>query len=144
MSVYIYTGSLQDPGSGNGVEVFSNQPGVQLYTGNFLDGSYTGRDCEPLARHSGVCLETQAWPNAINIKVSSWNYTGILVTMAVVYVLDVWLRCWCFITGSTRSGDPSTRQTVHGKDSLETELEELTVELINTTNNYIEQIECGK
>ena len=61
--------SLQDPASGNGVEVYSDQPGIQLYTGNFLDGSHTGRAGEPMARHCGVCLETQAWPNAINIEV---------------------------------------------------------------------------
>ncbi|CAI8011909.1 Galactose mutarotase [Geodia barretti] len=68
--VFLLTGQLiwMDPASGNGVEVYSDQPGMQLYTGNFLDGSHTGRAGEPMARHCGVCLETQAWPNAINIE----------------------------------------------------------------------------
>jgi aldose 1-epimerase len=61
-------GVLQDPSSGNEVQVFSDQPGLQFYTGNFLDSSSTGKDGLPLAKHSGICLETQAWPNAINIK----------------------------------------------------------------------------
>lgn len=65
--------SIQDPGSGNEVQVFSDMPGIQLYTGNFLDGTCTGKDGQPITQHSGVCLETQAWPNAINIKVTM-NY----------------------------------------------------------------------
>ena len=49
--------------------VYSDQPGVQLYSGNFLDGSECGpgKDGQPLVKHGGVCLETQAWPNAVNI-----------------------------------------------------------------------------
>lgn len=46
--------------------MYTDQPGVQLYTGNFLDGSYVGKDGVPIEKHAGVCLETQAWPNAIN------------------------------------------------------------------------------
>ena len=69
--------SLQDPGSGSALEVFTDQPGMQLYTGNFLDGSYSGRDGEPIAKHCGVCLETQAWPNAINIEVSHCHNTSL-------------------------------------------------------------------
>ncbi len=46
-------------GSRNKLSVYTNQPGMQLYTGNFLDGSYVGKDGLPIARHGGVCLETQ-------------------------------------------------------------------------------------
>lgn len=51
------------------LKVYSDQSGVQLYTGNFLDGEQSGpgKDGLPLIKHGGVCLETQAWPNAINI-----------------------------------------------------------------------------
>lgn len=51
------------------MKVYSDQPGVQLYSGNFLDGSQSGpgKDGQPLIKHGGVCLETQAWPNAINM-----------------------------------------------------------------------------
>lgn len=48
------------------LKVYSDQPGLQLYTGNFLDGSYTGKDGKPIVKHGGLCLETQAWPNAVN------------------------------------------------------------------------------
>lgn len=58
--------SLSDPASGREVKVFSDQPGVQLYTGNFLDGSYVGKDGQPIVKYGGVCMETQAWPNAVN------------------------------------------------------------------------------
>ncbi len=62
--------SLEDPGTGRKLSVYTDQPGVQLYTGNFLDGSTVGKGGAPIIKHGGVCLETQAWPNAINIPVS--------------------------------------------------------------------------
>ena len=58
--------SLLEPGTGHQVRVYTDRPGVQLYTGNFLDGSLTGKGGKPIEQHGGVCLETQAWPNAIN------------------------------------------------------------------------------
>jgi aldose 1-epimerase len=48
------------------MKVFSNQPCVQLYTGNFLDGTTSGMR-GILEKHAGLCLETQAPPNAINV-----------------------------------------------------------------------------
>ena len=39
---------------------------MQLYTGHYLDTAYTGKDGKPILQDGGVCLETQAWPNAIN------------------------------------------------------------------------------
>lgn len=47
--------------------MYSDQPGVQFYTAQYLDGSYTGKDGNPIIAYGGVCLETQAYPNAINI-----------------------------------------------------------------------------
>ncbi len=55
-----------DPASGRTLEVETTQPGLQLYTGNFLDGSLTGHGGARYGRHHGVCLETQAFPNAPN------------------------------------------------------------------------------
>jgi aldose 1-epimerase len=57
---------LQDVISGRSMQVSSNQPGVQLYTGNYLDGSLSGKG-RRFTRHAAVCLETQAFPNAINV-----------------------------------------------------------------------------
>lgn len=47
------------------MEVFTNQPGVQFYTGNFLNGSEKGRGIAYQYR-SGFCLETQQFPDAPN------------------------------------------------------------------------------
>ena len=47
------------------MQVWSTQPGVQLYSGNFLDGTVTGR-WGPCGKHGGFCVETQAFPDAIN------------------------------------------------------------------------------
>ena len=40
---------------------------MQFYSGNYLDGSVRGKGGKPYAQHSGLCLETQAFPNAINV-----------------------------------------------------------------------------
>lgn len=66
---------LAHPGSGRVMELSADQPGVQLYTANHLDGSLRGR-AGPYERHAGVCLETQAFPNAINIP--AWRDQVIL------------------------------------------------------------------
>jgi len=57
--------ALHDPGSGRVLEVSTTQPGVQLYTGNFLDGSERGRGRD-YTRHAGLCLETQHYPDSPN------------------------------------------------------------------------------
>jgi len=56
---------LTEPSSGRVLEISTNMPGVQLYTGNFLDGSDVGRD-EPMGFRSGLCLETQYFPDSPN------------------------------------------------------------------------------
>ncbi len=56
---------LSDPGSGRTMSVTTDCPGVQLYTGNFLEGE-TGKDGVSYRRRSGVCLETQFFPDAVN------------------------------------------------------------------------------
>ena len=53
------------PGSGRTLDVYTNQPGVQFYTGNFLD-SISGKDGAVYGKHNGFCLETQNYPNAPN------------------------------------------------------------------------------
>lgn len=57
---------LFNPKSGRTMTVRSDQPGLQVYAGKFLDGSTAGRGVTHL-RHGGICLETQAFPNAVNI-----------------------------------------------------------------------------
>jgi len=57
---------LKDTISGRKMEVFSDQPGVQFYGGNFLDGSLTGKDGKKYFKHYGLCLETQHFPDSPN------------------------------------------------------------------------------
>ncbi|MDP4252282.1 MAG: galactose-1-epimerase, partial [Bacteroidota bacterium] len=58
--------SVYDEGSGRQMQVWTTQPGVQFYTGNFLDGSLTGRDGKKIVQHGALCLETQHYPDSPN------------------------------------------------------------------------------
>ena len=66
---------VRHPGSGRVLTLEADAPGVQFYTGNFLDGSLTGKG-QRYGRHAGLCLETQAFPNAINVP--AWQSQVIL------------------------------------------------------------------
>jgi aldose 1-epimerase len=57
---------VEDPASGRVLEVFTDQPGVQFYTGNFLDGSVTGSIGGAYVYRSALCLETQHYPDSPN------------------------------------------------------------------------------
>jgi aldose 1-epimerase len=57
---------VYDPGSGRVLKVLTDQPGIQFYTGNFLDGSIKGKGGKPLELHSALCLETQHFPDSPN------------------------------------------------------------------------------
>ncbi len=57
---------VYDPSTGRVLEVITDQPGVQLYTGNFLDGTQTGRGGNVYNYRSGFCLETQHFPDSPN------------------------------------------------------------------------------
>lgn len=55
-----------DPNSGRALEVVTSEPGVQFYTGNFLDGSQRGKGGFAYQKHAGFCLETQHFPDSVN------------------------------------------------------------------------------
>lgn len=57
---------VHDPKSGRVLEVWTTEPGVQFYTGNFLDGSLTGKGGKVYRRRYGFCLETQHFPDSPN------------------------------------------------------------------------------
>jgi len=57
---------VQEPKSGRVMEVWTTEPGVQLYCGNHLDGSLTGINGAVYKQHTGFCLETQHFPDSIN------------------------------------------------------------------------------
>ena len=56
---------VREPKTGRIMEVLTTQPGIQFYTGNFLDGSVTGVG-GPYRKHYGFCLETQHFPDSPN------------------------------------------------------------------------------
>jgi aldose 1-epimerase len=58
--------TLHDPKSGRVMEVSTTQPGMQFYSGNFLDGSLVGKGGRAYVKHSGCCLETQHFPDSPN------------------------------------------------------------------------------
>ena len=57
---------VTDPVSGRKLTVETTEPGVQFYSGNFLDGTFTGRHGVKYEKHSGFCLETQHFPDSPN------------------------------------------------------------------------------
>jgi aldose 1-epimerase len=57
---------VYEPTTGRVLEVSTTQPGVQLYTGNFLDGTVTGKQGHVYKRRYGFCLETQHFPDSPN------------------------------------------------------------------------------
>jgi|SRR5579864_2085504 len=57
---------VYEPTSGRVLQVLTDQPGVQFYTGNFLDGSITGKDGKKYQRRDALCLETQHFPDSPN------------------------------------------------------------------------------
>ncbi len=59
-------GSLYDPNTGIVMEMFTDQPGVQFYAGNFLDGSFVGKAGVKYPRRSAFCFETQHYPDSPN------------------------------------------------------------------------------
>ena len=57
---------VQDPKSGRVMEVLTTEPGIQFYTGNFLDGTIKGKGGKVYPRRAALCLETQHFPDSPN------------------------------------------------------------------------------
>lgn len=57
---------VYEPASGRVIEVYTDQPGLQFYSGNFLDGSIKGKHGHRYGRRSGFCLEAQHFPDSPN------------------------------------------------------------------------------
>ncbi|MEU3449173.1 aldose epimerase family protein [Streptomyces thermolilacinus] len=57
---------LREPVSGRVLRIATTEPGIQFYSGNFLDGSATGSGGRPYGRGDGLCLETQHFPDSPN------------------------------------------------------------------------------
>jgi len=61
-----FAARAEDPVSGRVLEVFTTEPGMQFYSGNFLDGTDKGKGGTPYPLHGGFCLETQHYPDSPN------------------------------------------------------------------------------
>ena len=58
--------TVYEPATGRTMEVTTDQPGIQFYTGNFLDGTLTGKGGTVYGKNAGFCLETQHFPDSPN------------------------------------------------------------------------------
>lgn len=85
-----HAATLRDPSTGRVLEIHTDQPGIQFYSGNYLDGTIIGHGGKPYPLRSGLCLETQVFPD-------SPNHQG----------QEGWKSC------VLRSGDVYTHKTVH-------------------------------
>lgn len=79
---------LFDPETGRVLEVLTTQPGMQFYSGNFLDGSLVGKKGVAYQRYSGLCLEPQHFPDAPNHR----NFPSTVLREGEVYEQATVLR----------------------------------------------------
>jgi aldose 1-epimerase len=61
-----FAARVLEPTSGRVMEVWTTEPGVQLYTSNYLDGSLVGKKGTIYGQHAALCLETQHFPDSVN------------------------------------------------------------------------------
>ena len=71
----VFAARLSEPRSGRALEVWTTEPGIQLYTGNFLHDGCIGKNERVMFRRSSLCLETQHFPDAIHHP----NFPGIVL-----------------------------------------------------------------
>jgi aldose 1-epimerase len=62
----VFAAKAVSPRTGIVLEVYTTEPGVQLYTGNYLEGNFPGKKGHPYPKRSAFCLETQHYPDSIH------------------------------------------------------------------------------
>jgi len=72
---------VHEPTSGRVMEVFTTEPGVQFYSGNFLDGSNKGKGGTAYRKHQGLCLEAQHFPDSVHHA----NFPSTILKPGVTY-----------------------------------------------------------
>lgn len=60
--------TLYEPNTGRFLEMWTTEPAVQFYSGNFLNGTLMNKNGKPIVKHGGMCLEAQHYPNSPNQK----------------------------------------------------------------------------
>lgn len=79
---YRHIATLYGANSGRTMEVYSDLPGVQFYAGNFLDGTAPyGKGGKPIEKRTGLCLETQFYPNSLKHK----NFAQPIIDKGEIY-----------------------------------------------------------
>lgn len=83
-------GQVYEPDTGREMTVFTTEPGVQFYAGNFLDGTLTGKDGKVYEYRYGFCLETQHFPDSPNQHhfPSAWLKPGETMTSQTVFAFS--------------------------------------------------------
>lgn len=72
---------VRDPVSGRTLQLFTDQPGIQFYSGNFLDGSIVGNQGTAIEKYAALCLEPHGYPNAVN----KTNFPTVLLKAGQLY-----------------------------------------------------------
>jgi aldose 1-epimerase len=80
---------VEEPESGRVLEVFTTEPGIQLYTGNFLDGTLSGRGGVAYGKHAGFCLEPQKAPDSPNQPA----FPSCILRPGAMYIHTILFRC---------------------------------------------------
>jgi aldose 1-epimerase len=62
----VLAATVYEPTSGRTLKLLTTEPGLQFYSGNFLDGKLTGKSGQPYHSRNGFCLETQHYPDSPN------------------------------------------------------------------------------
>jgi len=76
-----FAARLADPKSGRTLDISTSEPGLQFYSGNFLDGTIKGKGGHVYAHRTGLCLETQHYPDSPNHK----NFPSTILQPGKVY-----------------------------------------------------------
>lgn len=76
-----FAAHLFEEKSGRSLKVYTNQPGLQVYTANWWDGQLTGSQNKPYCKHGAIALETQAFPDAANHP----NFPPVILRPGVEY-----------------------------------------------------------
>ncbi len=83
---------VDEPISRRWMKVYTTQPAIQFYTGNFLDGSLIGKNNKRYGKHAGFCLETQHYPDAPNHPEfpSTVLHPGTVYSQSTIYQFGVY------------------------------------------------------
>lgn len=76
-----FAARARDPKSGRVLEMYTTEPGVQLYTSNFMDGNLKGKGGAAYKKHQAFCLEAQHYPDALHHP----NFPSIILRPGVTY-----------------------------------------------------------